>query len=219
MNVAENLKTVHQKIAESCNFANRLPHDVTLIAVSKTKTIQQILPALQAGHRVFGENRVQEATEKWEPLKQNYQDIDLHLIGPLQTNKVNQALKLFDFIHTVDRESLATALSKKIPDSGRTIGLTIQVNTGEEPQKSGILPTEADDFITHCIKDLKLPIAGLMCIPPVTDEPTPHFALLKTMVERHHLTMLSMGMSGDFKWAVRFGATHVRLGSAIFGSR
>ena len=219
MSVSENLQHIHTTIAESCDFAGRSTDDVQLIAVSKTFDSDAIKPVLDTGHRVFGENRVQEASSKWPQLKEHYDNVQLHLIGPLQTNKVGDALKLFDFIHTVDRPSLAQALAKKLPECGQNIRLTIQVNTGEEPQKSGVIPSELPEFITYCVDDLKLPIEGLMCIPPFDDEPAPHFALLQKFAHRHGLTTLSMGMSGDFATAVRFGATHVRVGSAIFGHR
>lgn len=223
MGVVDNLHTVNGIIQRGCEFAHRPPADVACIAVTKTYDADHIRPVLDHGHVHFGENRVQEAVEKWTPLKHQYPNAKLHLIGALQTNKINAVLPLFDFIHTVDRESLAVALAKKLPEhthaTGRDMGLTVQINTGEEPQKSGISPLQADDFIGYCINDLKLPILGLMCIPPASDEPTPHFALLKTMAQRHNLGVLSMGMSGDFEHAVRFGATHVRVGSAIFGSR
>ena len=219
MSVSENLNHIDKMIADECSFANRHRDDVQLITVSKTFDGDAIVPVLDAGQRVFGENRVQEASGKWPELKQQYDGVELHLIGPLQTNKVNEALKLFDFIHTVDRPSLAESLAKKLPACGRDIRLTIQVNTGEEPQKSGVIPSELPDFFTYCTKDLKLPIEGLMCIPPFDEEPAPHFALLQKLSERYDLKTLSMGMSADFQTAVRFGATHVRVGSAIFGHR
>ena len=219
MSISENIQTIYKTIAEGCDFAGRSTDDVQLIAVSKTFDSDAIKPVLEAGHRVFGENRVQEASGKWPQLKQQYQGVELHLIGPLQTNKVNEALKLFDFIHTVDRPSLAQSLAKKLPDCGRDIRLTVQVNTGEEPQKSGVIPNELPEFLDYCIQDLNLPIEGLMCIPPFDDEPAPHFALLQKFADRHGLKTLSMGMSADFETAVRFGATHVRVGSAIFGKR
>ena len=219
MSISENLQHIHKMIGDECAFAGRKIDDVQLIAVSKTFDGDAIKPVLEAGQRVFGENRVQEASGKWFDLKEQYSDVQLHLIGPLQTNKVNDALKLFDFIHTVDRPSLAQALAKKLPDCGREIRLTIQVNTGEEPQKSGVIPSELPEFISYCTEDLKLPIEGLMCIPPFAEEPAPHFALLQKLADRYGLKTLSMGMSADFTTAVRFGATHVRVGSAIFGSR
>ena len=219
MSISENLQNIHKSIGDACSFANRNTDGVQLIAVSKTFDGDAIKPVLDLGQRVFGENRVQEASAKWFDLKEQYDGVQLHLIGPLQTNKVNEALKLFDFIHTVDRPSLAEALAKKLPACGRDIRLTIQVNTGEEPQKSGVIPNELPDFFTYCSEDLNLPIEGLMCIPPFDDEPAPHFALLQKLAERYGLKTLSMGMSADFETAVHFGATHVRVGSAIFGRR
>ena len=219
MSISENLNHIDKMIADECSFANRNRNDVQLIAVSKTFDGDAIKPVLDAGQRVFGENRVQEALGKWPELKEQYDNVELHLIGPLQTNKVNDALKLFDFIHTVDRPSLAESLAKKLPDCGRKIGLTIQVNTGEEPQKSGVIPSELPDFFRYCKHDLQLPIEGLMCIPPFEDEPAPHFALLQKLAKRYDLKTLSMGMSADFPTAVRFGATYVRVGSALFGRR
>ena len=219
MSISENLQNIHTIVADGCDFANRSIDDVTLIAVSKTFDADAIKPVLDTGHRVFGENRVQEAMDKWIDLKEQYSDVELHLIGSLQTNKVNDALKIFDFIHTVDRPSLAEALSKKLPECDRDIGLTIQVNTGIEPQKSGVIPSELPDFVDYCVHELKLPISGFMCIPPVEDEPAPHFALLNKLAHRYDFNILSMGMSADFETAVRFGATHIRVGSAIFGHR
>ncbi len=193
--------------------------DVTLIAVSKTFGPTAVTAALRAGQRVFGENRVQEAAGKWLPLRQEWPDVELHLIGPLQTNKVRQALAVFDCIGTLDRPVLAAALAREMDRAGRRIPCFIQVNTGEEPQKAGILPIAADTFIAACRTDYDLPVAGLMCIPPAGAEPAPHFALLRKIAVRNGLRQLSMGMSSDFETAIRLGATHVRLGSAVFGTR
>ncbi|GHE54801.1 YggS family pyridoxal phosphate enzyme [Camelimonas fluminis] len=193
--------------------------DVTLICVSKTFGSEEIAPVLEAGHRVFGENRVQEASGKWPALQERFGGVSLHLIGPLQSNKVREAVALFDVIHTLDRPSLAEALAREIDRTGRKPELFIQVNTGEEPQKAGVTPADADDFIARCRGEFGLEIIGLMCIPPVQDPPSPHFALLGKIAARNGLSRLSMGMSGDFEQAIMLGATHVRVGSAIFGSR
>jgi pyridoxal phosphate enzyme (YggS family) len=190
----------------------------TLIAVTKTQGREAIEPALVAGQLVFGENRVQEAQGKWPAIRADYDDVELHLIGPLQSNKAREAVLLFDAIHTLDRPKLADALRAEMDKSGRTPFLFIQVNTGEEPQKAGVMPREADALIGHARK-LGLPLKGLMCIPPLADAPAPHFALLQKIAREHDLPLLSMGMSSDFETAIRFGATHVRVGSAIFGER
>ena len=190
-----------------------------LVAVSKRQPDDRIEAALAAGHRVFGENRVQEAQERWASRRGIYPELRLHLIGPLQTNKAADAVTLFDVIEVVDRPKLARSLSSEMARQGRHLPCYVQVNTGEEDQKSGIWPDEADDFIAFCRDECGLDIAGLMCIPPVDEEPAMHFALLRTIAERNGLSGLSMGMSGDYEEAVRFGATSVRVGSAIFGSR
>ena len=190
-----------------------------LVAVSKRQPDDRIEAALAAGHRVFGENRVQEAQERWTSRRDLYPDLKLHLIGPLQTNKSADAVALFDVIEVVDRPKLARSLSLEMARQGRHLPCYVQVNTGEEDQKSGIWPEEADDFITFCRDDCGLDIVGLMCIPPVDEEPAMHFALLRSIAERNGLSGLSMGMSGDYEEAIRFGATSVRVGSAIFGSR
>lgn len=190
-----------------------------LIAVSKTHPAEAVRAALAAGCRVFGENRVQEAEAKYPALKAEFPDLELHLIGPLQTNKVKKAVALFDAIQTVDRPSLAEALAKELARARKRLALYIEVNTGEEPQKAGVAPAEADAFIRRCRDELKLPIVGLMCIPPADEEPAPHFALLKKIAERNGLARLSMGMSADYPVAVQFGATEVRVGTAIFGAR
>ncbi len=215
----EGLEEVRARIATAARKAGRKAADITLVAVSKTHDAEAIRPVLEAGHRAFGENRVQEARAKWPQLKEAFPGVELHLIGPLQTNKVKQAVALFDVIHTVDREKLARHLAKEMEKQGRRLPVFIQVNTGEEPQKAGIAPGEADTFIRFCREDLGLDVAGLMCIPPVDEPPAPHFALLEKIARRNGLEKLSMGMSGDFETAIGLGATHVRVGTAIFGAR
>jgi PLP dependent protein len=190
-----------------------------LIAVSKTYEAAAILPVLEAGHRLFGENRVQEAQGKWPALRQTFPDIELHLIGPLQSNKAREAVALFDCIHTIDRPKIAEAVAAEMAKQSRQLKLFVQVNTGEEPQKAGIIPRETMAFVDMCRKQLNLNIAGLMCIPPVDEEPAVHFAFLAKLAREAGLPELSMGMSADFETAIRFGATYVRVGSAIFGSR
>jgi len=192
---------------------------VTLVAVSKTQSAERVTAALAAGQRVFGENRVQEAVAKWPALKQAWPQVELHLIGPLQTNKAREAVALFDVIETVDRPKLAQALAAEMTRSGRRPSCYVQVNTGEEPQKAGVLPAAADDFIRLCRADMNLPIVGLMCIPPADEEPSLHFALLAEIGRRHGIDILSMGMSADYEIAIKLGATHVRVGTAIFGDR
>jgi PLP dependent protein len=200
--------------------ANSSAHQpVTLIAVSKTFDAEAIEPVIAAGQKVFGENRVQEAKAKWPALKAAHPDIELHLIGPLQTNKAKEAVALFDAIHTVDRPSLCSALAKEITRQNRRPLLFAEINTGSEPQKAGVLPEEADAFLRACREDYGLEISGLMCIPPIEEAPAPHFALTAKIAQRNRLKLLSMGMSADFAIAIQFGATHVRVGSAIFGPR
>jgi PLP dependent protein len=213
------LKDVRGRIEAAAKAVGRDATDVTLIAVSKTHGSPEISEAIVAGHRVFGENRVQEAQAKYPALKAAHPDLVLHLIGPLQTNKVKEAVALFDVIETVDRPKLADALMREMERAGRRPRCFIQVNTGEEPQKAGVMPAEADAFIRDCRERLQLPVHGLMCIPPFDQEPSPHFALLREIARRHGLAGLSMGMSGDFEIAIRLGATHVRVGTAIFGAR
>lgn len=213
------LQGVQQALAKAAELANRNPSDVTLIAVSKTFATEDIRPAIEAGQRVFGENRVQESQNKWPELKQEYPDIELHLIGPLQSNKTKEAVALFDVIHTVDRKKIADSISSEMQKQGRTLRFFVQINTGEEPQKAGVHPQEADAFIAYCQNDLQLQLEGLMCIPPADDHPGPHFALLAKIAERNGLFGLSMGMSADFEDAIMLGASHVRVGSAIFGTR
>jgi PLP dependent protein len=210
---------VAEEIARACKDARRDPGSVTLIAVSKTFGADAIAPVIAAGQRVFGENRVQEAKAKWPVLMQAHPEIVLHLIGPLQSNKAKEAVALFDAIHSVDRPSICEALAKEIKGQNRQPQLFVQINTGEEPQKAGIVPSEADAFIARCREHYSLSISGLMCIPPVNDPPAPHFALTAKIAARNGLKNLSMGMSADFATAIQMGATHVRVGSAIFGAR
>ena len=216
--VAENLAAVQAEIAEAARAVGRDGDAVTLVAVSKTHDAERILPALEAGQRVFGENRVQEAEAKWPDLKQRFPDIELHLIGPLQTNKAREAVALFDVIESIDREKLVRALAKEVEKQDRHPACFVQVNTGEEPQKAGCLPEETDALVTAA-REAGLNVVGLMCIPPVEEEPSHHFALLAEIAKRNGLSQLSMGMSGDYAVAVTFGATHVRVGTAIFGHR
>ena len=217
--IAANLAAVPERIAAAARAAGRAPESVTLVAVSKTHPAASVRQALMAGHRVFGENRVQEAQAKYPELRGEFPDLALHLIGPLQTNKVRDAVALFDVIESVDRLRLAQALAREIEHSGRRPPCLIEVNTGEEPQKAGIMPADADGFILECRERLELPIIGLMCVPPLDEEPAPHFALLREIARRNDLQVLSMGMSADFEKAIRFGATHIRVGTAIFGAR
>ena len=216
---AERLADVRRTIAQACLGARRDPGAATLVAVSKTFGADAIEPVLAAGQRVFGENRVQEAKAKWPALTARYPDIDLHLIGPLQSNKAKEAVALFGAIHAVDRPSLCAALAKEIDKQGRQPRLFVEINTGAEPQKAGILPEGADAFLRDCRETYGLGIEGLMCIPPLDEPPAPHFALTAKIAARNGLTLLSMGMSADYETAIRFGATHVRVGSAIFGER
>ncbi len=213
------LGEVRARISAKCKAVGRDPATVTLIAVSKTHGAESIEAALSTGQRHFGENRVQEAEAKWPELRAKTPGLCLHLIGPLQTNKVTEAVTLFDVIHTLDRPKLAEKLAEEMVKQARKIPCFIQVNTGREAQKAGVDPAEADAFIESCRTTWKLDIAGLMCIPPVADQPAPHFAFLREIAKRNGLTQLSMGMSDDFETALAFGATHVRVGSAIFGAR
>ncbi len=212
------LAEIQQRLHKAETDAGRAPGSVTLIAVSKVQPLDRVRAVLDAGHRVFGENRVQEAAGKWPALREEYGPVQLHLIGPLQTNKLKQALDLFDVFHTLDRPKLARKLADAVQARGSCPELFIQVNTGEEPQKAGVLPAQADDFVAQC-RAMDLPVSGLMVIPPVDEEPSLHFALLRKIAERNGLTRLSMGMSSDFERAVALGATHVRVGSALFGAR
>lgn len=213
------LALVEQDIARACAAARRERESVELIVVSKTFGADAIDPVLAAGQRVFGENRVQEAKGKWPPLVSAWPDIRLHLIGPLQSNKAKEAVALFDAIHSVDRVSICEALAREIARQNRNPTLFVQINTGEEPQKAGVVPAEADDFLARCRDEFGLTVAGLMCIPPVDEPPAPHFALTAKIAAAHGLKLLSMGMSADFATAIQLGATHVRVGSAIFGHR
>ncbi len=216
---AEALSSVRARIATAERSAKRVAGSTQLIAVSKTYFAAGIEPVLDAGHRVFGENRVQEAMQKWPDLKARYAGIELHLIGPLQSNKAKEAVALFDCIHTIDRPKIAQAIAAECAKQGRQLKLFVQVNTGEEPQKAGIAPKETAAFVAMCRDQLKLEIAGLMCIPPVEEEAAVHFAFLAKQAKELGLPGLSMGMSADFETAIVFGATHVRVGSAIFGAR
>lgn len=213
------LAEVQARIAAAARAASREPASVTLVAVSKTHGADRVEELLRAGHRVFGENRVQEAQAKFPELKRRYPDLELHLIGPLQTNKARDAVALFDVIESVDRPKLAAELAREMARLNRRPQCFVQVNTGEEEQKAGIAPADTDAFIRACIEEHKLPIVGVMCIPPADEEPALHFALLAKIAQRNGLKQISMGMSADYETAVRFGATHVRVGSALFGAR
>jgi PLP dependent protein len=217
--IAADLAAVRARIDAAARGAGRAVDTVTLVAVSKTKPASMVRAALAAGQRVFGENRVQEAMAKYPTLRREFPDLELHLIGPLQTNKVKEAVAHFDVIETVDRARIAEALGREMERAGRRPACLIEVNTGEEAQKSGVLPAAADEFIVDCRDRLGLPIVGLMCVPPHYADPAPHFALLRELGRRNSLSVLSMGMSADFETAIRFGATHVRVGTAIFGAR
>ncbi len=212
------LAEIQARVHAACDAAERSQSNVSLIAVSKVQPNERVAEILDQGHRIFGENKVQEAAGKWPEFRKHYDGVQLHLIGPLQSNKVKQAMELAEAIHTVDRAKLATAIARHAQDLGNCPDLFIQVNTGEEPQKSGILPADADAFVAE-VRALDLPVVGLMCIPPVEEEPSLHFALLAKIAARNGLTGLSMGMSSDFEQAIALGATHVRVGSAIFGER
>ncbi len=217
--VHEGLKKVLNGVVAAAQDAGRSPETVTLIAVSKTFDGPEIIPVIEAGQRVFGENRVQEAKSKWPALKMAWPDVELHLIGPLQSNKAAEAVQLFDAIHTVDRPKIAAEIAKEMRKQAKPLKLFVQVNTGREPQKAGIEPGEADAFLRECKDVHGLEISGLMCIPPAGEDPTPHFNLLAEIARRNGLSQLSMGMSGDYPQAIAAGATHVRVGSAIFGTR
>ena len=216
--IAANLEAVRERVAAAARAAGRDPASVTVVAVSKTHDAGAIAAAIAAGQRVFGENRVQEAQTKYPALKAAHPGLELHLIGPLQSNKTKEAVALFDAIETLDRPKLAETLAREMERQQRRPSLFIQVNTGEEPQKAGVLPAEADRFIADC-RRLGLVIAGLMCIPPVDEAPALHFALLREIARRNDIAALSMGMSGDYETAIRFSATYVRVGTAIFGAR
>jgi pyridoxal phosphate enzyme (YggS family) len=212
------LNEIKARMDKACAAAGRAPRDVELIAVSKVQPEDRVAAVLDQGHRVFGENRVQEAAGRWPALQDRYAGIVLHLIGPLQSNKARQAMEMFQAIHSVDRPKIAQAIARLAQDMGHCPDLFLQVNTGEEPQKAGVLPADVDGFVSEC-RALDLPVKGLMCIPPVDEEPSLHFALLAKMAARNGLSGLSMGMSGDFERAIAQGATHIRVGSAIFGER
>jgi PLP dependent protein len=216
MTVRDNFLTIQASVAAE---AAKTSQNVALVAVSKTYDADHIRPVLELAHRVFGENRVQEAQQKWPSLRQHYPGIELHLIGPLQSNKAADAVALFDVIQTVDRPKIADALAAEMKRQGRHPQLYVQVNTGREPQKAGLMPEELPQMLQHIRHDLELKVAGLMCIPPVDADPAPHFQLLKSMADQHGIAHLSMGMSGDFIKAIAAGASHVRIGSAIFGER
>jgi pyridoxal phosphate enzyme (YggS family) len=217
--VHEGLKKVLNGVMTAAQAAGRAPESITLIAVSKTFDGPEIIPVIEAGQRVFGENRVQEAKAKWPALKMAWPDVELHLIGPLQSNKAAEAVQLFDAIHTVDRPKIAAAIAAEMRRQAKPLKLFVQVNTGLEPQKAGIDPGEADAFLRDCREVHGIEISGLMCIPPAEDDPRPHFMLLAEIARRNGLSQLSMGMSGDYATAIACGATHVRVGSAIFGTR
>lgn len=212
------LSEIKARVAKACASAGRSVDDVTLIAVSKVQPNERVAAVLDEGHRVFGENRVQEAAGKWPEFRTRYDGIELHLIGPLQTNKARQAMELFQVIHSVDRPKVAQTIARLAQETGHCPDIFLQINTGEEPQKAGVMPAEADAFVAEA-RALDLPLRGLMCIPPVEEEPSLHFALLAKIAERNGLMGLSMGMSGDFESAIALGATHIRVGSAIFGER
>ena len=213
------LAAIRERSAAAARAAGRDPDEISLVAVSKVQPAERIEAVLAAGHRVFGENRVQEAVARWPALRERHGDVELHLVGPLQTNKARQAVELFDVIGAVDRPKLARKLAEVFAATGRALPCYIQVNTGEEPQKAGVLPAAADAFVAECRDAHGLPVAGLMCIPPLGEAPAQHFALLKDIAERNGLAGLSMGMSDDFETAVALGATIVRIGSALFGAR
>jgi PLP dependent protein len=217
--VAAGLAEVRALIARAAEDNERDPADIHLIAISKTAPAEVILPALEAGQRLFGENYVQEAKAKWPALRERYPDVELHFVGPLQSNKAREAVELFDVIHSLDRLSLAAAIAKESERFGRQPKLLIQVNTGDEAQKAGVTPADVDTLLTECRDTHGLVIHGLMCIPPAEDPPSPHFALLARIADRHRLPILSMGMSADYPAAIQMGATHVRVGTAIFGAR
>jgi PLP dependent protein len=219
MNAPAGIEAVGREIVRACEDARRDPASVTLVAISKTVAAEAIEPVITAGQRVFGENRVQEAKAKWPPLLARHPGLELHLVGPLQSNKTKEAVALFDAIHSLDRASLAEALAKEFARQSRRPRLFVEINTGGESQKSGVKPQEADAFLAACRDRFGLAVAGLMCIPPLNEAPAPHFALTAQIAKRNGLKLLSMGMSADFATAIAFGATHVRVGTAIFGAR
>ena len=217
--ISKSFTRIRQNINKVVGESNRSPNEITLIAVSKQQQEDRVDASLATGHRVYGENRVQEAQKRWSIRKYDYPDLRLHLIGPLQSNKAADAVRLFDVIHTIDRPKIAIAIAKEAAQQKKYIQCFVQVNTGDEPQKSGISPCDLSSFVDFCRKEAGLPITGLMCIPPVDEEAAIHFGFLNTLASRNNLTGLSMGMSSDYAEAIRFGATHIRVGSALFGSR
>lgn len=219
LSAADRLKLVGERIGAAAKAADRDAQAITLVAVSKTFGLEHIRPVLEAGQRIFGENRVQEAGEKWPELKIHYPDAELHLIGPLQSNKTREAVALFDVIETIDRPKIARAVAAEMARTGRMPRLLVQVNTGEEPQKAGVKPDELEEMLRLCREELGLTISGLMCIPPIDEEPALHFALLANLAQNYGVAELSMGMSADFETAIALGATHVRVGTALFGAR
>ncbi len=219
MTIIDRLESTRETIRRAASDCGRDPNSVTLVCVTKTFPAEDVIPLLDAGHRVFGENRVQEAMGKWPGLREKYPDIELHLIGPLQSNKTREAVELFDVIQSVDREKIAQALAAEMTKTGKRPRLFVQVNTGAEPQKAGVLPEDADAFLAACRDKYGLAITGLMCVPPVDEQASPHFALLADIAARNGLHELSMGMSSDFELAIQLGATYVRVGSAIMGER
>lgn len=219
MGAAERLESTRDAIDRAARDCGRDPRAVRLVCVTKTFPAEAVVPLLEAGHRIFGENRVQEAATKWPKLRERFPDLELHLIGPLQSNKTREAVELFDVIESVDREKIAKALSEEMARTGRRPRLFVQVNTGAEPQKAGVLPESADGFLAACRDAHGLAIEGLMCVPPVDQQASPHFALLADIAARNGIAELSMGMSSDFELAIQLGATYVRVGSAIMGER
>jgi hypothetical protein len=217
--MTSNLMTIKEKINQAAKACGREVSSVTLVAVSKVHVAETIIPVLEAGQRAFGENRVQEAAGKWPAMKESFPGVELHLIGPLQTNKVRQAIHLFDVIETVDRPKLARALARIFDEENKSCDIYVQVNTGHESQKAGIAPEDADDFIALCRDELGLPVKGVMCIPPFDEDGVPHFKMLKEIADRNNIKTISMGMSGDYEHAIENGATHVRVGTALFGKR
>lgn len=219
MNILKNFTDIQNEMACAAKDSHRNPSDITLVAVTKTHPAEMILPLLESGHRTFGENRVQEAASKWPELKIKYPEVHLHLIGPLQTNKIKEAVSLFDVIESVDRLELAEKLAAEMKKQNKNIPCFVQVNTGEEPQKAGISPLETVSFVKECLEKYHLNVIGLMCIPPLGEEPGPHFAFLKKLAQEAGIKELSMGMSEDFSYAIQQGATYIRVGSALFGER
>jgi pyridoxal phosphate enzyme (YggS family) len=219
MNIIKNYQEVIKDIEDLKTYHNKTSDKICLVAVTKTYDLDYIKPIIDQGHCVFGENKVQEAIKKWNDIKKEKTDLKLHLIGPLQTNKVKEAVELFDVIETVDREKLAKKIKDETIKTGKNIECYIQINTGDEPQKSGISPSKSDEFISYCINELSLNITGLMCIPPFDEEASAHFAFLSKIAKKHGLKILSMGMSSDYDLAIQQGATHIRVGSKIFGAR